>query len=164
MSGTPGEVIPYRRNHFATRLPSDRLYSRSHFWLVESEPGCWRVGLTGFATRMLGEIVEFDFEVKPEDPVEIAQTVGWIEGFKAVSDLICIAKGRFRRSNPDASEDSELICKRPYGQGWLYEIEGSPDPDAVDVHGYVGFLDATIDKMLEKPWQSPTDFAADPNA
>ena len=164
MSGTPAEVISYRRNHFSTRLPAERLYSRSHFWLQSTEPGRWRIGMTGFATRMLGEIVEFDFEVQPESSVEIGQTVGWIEGFKAVSDLICVAAGRFCGSNRGADEVSELICKKPYTLGWLYEVEGTPDPQAVDVHGYVALLDATIDKMLEKPWRSPTDFATDSSA
>jgi hypothetical protein len=28
-------------------------------------------------------------------------------------------------------------------------VSGRPDPDSVDVHGYVAILDATIDKMLE---------------
>ncbi len=30
-----------------------------------SRPGVWRVGLTKFATRMLGDIVEFEFSVAP---------------------------------------------------------------------------------------------------
>jgi len=117
---------------------------------------------------MLGEIVEFDFEVKSGDSVRVGQTVGWIEGFKAVSDLICVVDGQFCESNRLAAEDPEIICKKSYESGWLYEVEGkiSDDCDAgstVDVNGYVEFLDVTIDKMLEKPWQSPTDFAANPN-
>jgi hypothetical protein len=30
----------------------------------------------------------------------------------------------------------------------LYRLQGAPAPDAVDVHGYVAILDATIDRML----------------
>ena len=52
------DLIPYKRSRFQTRLPKNRLYTASHFWLAEVEAGLWRVGFTRFATRMLGEIVE----------------------------------------------------------------------------------------------------------
>src|SRR5262249_54307045 len=47
----------YKRARFLTHLPKDRLYTRSHAWLVEVRPGVWRIGLTKFASRMLGDIV-----------------------------------------------------------------------------------------------------------
>ena len=61
MSADPQDTVRFKRNHFSARLPRDCLYSLSHSWLLEHTPGHWRVGLTTFATRMLGEIVEFDF-------------------------------------------------------------------------------------------------------
>ena len=76
--------------------------------------------------------------------------IGWIEGFKAISDIYCIAEGKFAGGNPALTENIELLGKEPYGAGWLYAIEGKPDSRCMDVHGYVGLLDATIDKMLEK--------------
>ena len=148
------EVVRFKRNHFSARLPRNRLYCLSHSWLLEHAPGHWRVGLTSFATRMLGEIVEFDFEVSSGGKVAVADVIGWIEGFKAVSDVYCAASGVFREVNPAAVENAEVICKDPYGEGWIYSIEGEPDPQAVDVDGYVEQLDKTIDKMLEKPWKS----------
>ena len=78
------------------------------------------------------------------------QIIGWIEGFKAISDIYCIAEGKFAGGNPALTEKIELLGKEPYGAGWLYAIEGKPDPRCMDVHGYLGLLDATIDKMLEK--------------
>ena len=54
------ESLYYRRSRFTTRLPRDRRYSPAHYWLFEESPGIWRVGLTKFATRMLGDIVEFE--------------------------------------------------------------------------------------------------------
>ena len=55
--------IHYKRSRFSTRLPWDRLYTASHFWVLEAEPGRWRVGLTKFAARMLGDVVDLEFEV-----------------------------------------------------------------------------------------------------
>ena len=48
-------MLVYKRNRFATRLPTDRFYTRSHYWLREVEPAVWRIGFTKFATRMLGD-------------------------------------------------------------------------------------------------------------
>jgi glycine cleavage system H protein len=152
---TESHRIHFKRNRFSTWLPSRCLYTPGHFWLDEESSGLWKVGLTGFATRMLGEIVEFDFEVGSGSPVEVATCLGWIEGFKAVSDLYCAGSGVFEGYNETAAADPALICKSSYGDGWLYRLRGRPDSRCVDVHGYIAHLEATIDKLLEKPWQTP---------
>ena len=60
--------------------------------------GCWKksrafgtIGFTKFALRMLGDLVELNLPDTPDLPVEVGQTIGWAEGFKAVSDLYCVA-------------------------------------------------------------------------
>lgn len=141
-------MLEYKRTRFGTRLPENILYTRSHYWLAEPEPGLWRVGFTKFAIRMLGDLVEFQLEPAEGDAVEVGQKAGWIEGFKAVSDIYSVASGTFAGSNPSLKEDITLLESDPYGRGWLYAVHGQPEPEAVDVHGYVGILDATIDKML----------------
>jgi glycine cleavage system H protein len=143
-------TLLYKRARFVTRLPVDRLYSPSHFWIAEHEAGVWRIGFTRFATRMLGEMVEHEFQVETGAPVASGQIIGWIEGFKAISDIYCIAEGKFAGGNSTLTEKIELLSKEPYGAGWLYAIEGRPDSRCMDVHGYTDLLDATIDKMLEK--------------
>jgi glycine cleavage system H protein len=143
-------TLLYKRARFVTRLPVDRLYSPSHFWIAEHEAGVWRVGFTRFATRMLGEIVEHEFQVEVGARVESGQIIGWIEGFKAISDIYSVAEGKFAGGNPALTEKIELLRKEPYDAGWLYAVEGKPASRCTDVHGYVGLLDATIDKMLEK--------------
>ena len=147
--------IGFRRNQFSTRLPAAYLYNPAHYWLCQDADGLWRVGFTGFATRMLGEIVEFEFEVEEGETVEVAQCLGWIEGFKATSDLVSVARGEFAGFNRTVADDPSHICKRPYTRGWLYGVRGEPDALSVDVHGYMAHLEATIDKMLEKPFKTP---------
>jgi glycine cleavage system H protein len=144
----PEKVILYRRNRFQSRLPKGRLYTASHFWLDGEEPGLWRVGFTRFATRMLGDIVEQGFETKPGGAVKVGQTIGWVEGFKALTELYSVADGTFEGGNPEVDGDPSLIDKDPYGRGWLYRVRGTPEPNSVAVEGYIGILDATIDKML----------------
>lgn len=140
--------LSFQRAKFKTRLPLGRLYTPGHMWLRESGDGRWEVGLTRFATRMLGEPVEIDFELEPGAAVERGQPVGWLEGFKAVSDLYAPMEGRFDGGNPGLDTDLDAVRKAPYGAGWLFALRGTPGEDAVDAEGYASFLEATIDRML----------------
>jgi glycine cleavage system H protein len=142
------EAVYYRRSRFTTHLPRDRRYSPAHYWLLEESPGVWRVGFTKFATRMLGDIVEFEFTAAAGAQVTVGIEIGSIEGLKAVSKLFSAGSGRFLGANVDLGHDVTLAESDPYGRGWLYRLQGEPAPDAVDVDGYVAILDATIDKML----------------
>ena len=144
------KTLFYKRAQFVTHLPVDYLYSLSHAWIAQEPGGHWRVGLTKFATRMLGEMVDHGFEAQSGDAVESGQIIGWVEGFKAISDLYCIARGKFAGSNEALRDKVTLISKDPYGAGWLYRVEGEADKSCVDVDGYRAVLDSAIDRILEK--------------
>ena len=96
---TPSD-IHYKRSRFSTRLPWDRLYTASHFWVFEAEPGRWRVGLTKFAARMLGDVVDLEFEVPEGGPIAVGDVIGSLEGFKARTELYAVLQGRFLGGNP----------------------------------------------------------------
>ncbi len=144
------ETSFYKRATFVTHLPADCLYSPSHFWLREIAPGHWRVGFTKFATRMLGEMVEVQWEKAEGAPVNSGEIIGSIEGFKAISDIYCVATGAFCGGNPALRGDIELVSREPYGGGWLYEFRGQPDAKCIDLTAYRALLDTTIDRILEK--------------
>ena len=141
------EELYYRRILFRTRLLGDRVYTPSHFWLQQQDPGIWRVGLTKFASRMLGDIVEIAFEVTDGQRVEIGDSIGWFEGFKARSDLFSVVEGAFLGSNPLLVDRIAVVDDDRYRRGWLYEVRGAPEPDAMDMHSYAALLDETIDRM-----------------
>ena len=142
------KTLHYRRSNFATQLPVAYRYTPSHAWLAEAGGGRWRVGLTKFATRMLGEMVDHGFEAEPGASVACGQIIGWVEGFKAISDLFCVADGRFIGGNPALKEKIALISKHPYDAGWLYEVEGQPEARCLDVYAYRDRLDKTIELLL----------------
>jgi len=144
------QTLYYKRSHFVTQLPVDYRYSASHAWIARQDEKTWRVGLTKFATRMLGEIVDVGFEPAPGAPVKQGDVIGWIEGFKAISDIFSIAEGEFAGANGDLKKEIELISRDCYGRGWLYLVNGQPDPRCVDVQGYRNILDQTIDRILAK--------------
>ncbi|HEX4000439.1 MAG TPA: glycine cleavage system protein H [Pirellulales bacterium] len=147
----PQQTLYYKRARFSSRLPKSYLYTPAHFWLAEIEPKLWRIGFTRFALRMLGDLVEHAWSVAVGDEVSPGQIIGSVEGFKALSDVYCVASGQFVCGNVELERDSSLLDNDPYDRGWLYCVSGTPEPAAVDVVGYTGFLDATIDKMLTKP-------------
>ncbi len=150
MDDSKPAAIEYRRARFSTLLPTNLLYTRAHCWLAQEQEGIWRVGLTKFATRMLGETVDFGFDAQPRAPVEVGQKLGWIEGFKAVSDLYSAAAGLFIGSNPALEREITLINKDPQGAGWVYGVKGTPDPDHLDATRYAAFLDGIIDELWKK--------------
>ena len=93
MTNPRDESIYYRRSRFTTHLPRGRKYSPSHYWLLEESSGVWRVGFTKFATRMLGDIVEFEFSVTSGTNIRFGDTIGTIEGLKAVSSIFAAGTG-----------------------------------------------------------------------
>jgi glycine cleavage system H protein len=127
-----------------------QLYSPSHAWAARQADGAWRVGITKFATRMLGDMVECGWEVQPGAAVACGQVVGWLEGFKAISDVYGIVDGEFLGANPLLKTKSTTVNKDPHGHGWLYAATGTPESRCLDVHAYVKLLDKTIDKILER--------------
>ncbi|MFQ5489149.1 MAG: glycine cleavage system protein H [Phycisphaerae bacterium] len=139
--------VSYKRAKFSTRLPTDRCYTAGHYWLAGHSPGVWRIGLTKFALRFLGELVEYDFEVQPGAELEVGQVIGWLEGFKAVTDLYCPMAGRFAGPNTDLEKTLALVQSDTYDRGWLYSVEGQPSDDCLDATQYAAALDQTIDEM-----------------
>ena len=130
MQYDPTQVILYKRSRFQSRLPKGRLYTASHFWLAEQEPGLWRVGFTRFATRMLGDLVEHGFEVKVGQEIKVGQTIGWVEGFKALTDLYSVADGSFAGPNPDWRKTRRSSTKTPIMPGGSTLSAARPRPTA----------------------------------
>lgn len=145
----PQHTTYFKQARFTTRLPNVYSYARSHYWICEIEPGVLRIGMTKFAARMLGDFVEIGFNVVPGDSVEPGQPIGSIEGFKAVADVYNAVPGVFLGRNPAVEGSPDLVDTDPYDQGWLYQIQGSLGEDLLDVTGYIGVLNATIEKMLK---------------
>jgi glycine cleavage system H protein len=140
--------LQFQRAKFKTKLPQDQLYTQSHMWLREGTPGVWQIGLTRFALRMLGDPVELELEVKPGAAIETGRVVGWLEGFKAVSDLYTPMDGEFAGGNPELDADLDVVKSSSYDRGWLFAMRGTPSDECLDAEGYADFLGSTIDRML----------------
>ncbi len=140
--------LSFRRAKFKTRLPLGRFYTAGHMWLRDDGSGAWEIGLTRFALRMLGEPVDMDFEAKPGDAVERGDVVGWLEGFKALTEIYAPLSGEFGGGNPLLEKEIGTIHSSTYDRGWLFAMTGTPGSDCLPTEGYAAVLDATIDKMM----------------
>lgn len=145
------ELVRYKHARLSARFPKHFRYSRSHYWMSEQGDGLWHVGFTKFATRMLGELVEAEFKVEQGGAIESGQEIGWVEGFKAASDVFCTMEGTFEGMNPALAEDACIIRSSPYVDSYLYAAKGKPEEGNLDVDGYIEHLDALINKMQEDP-------------
>ena len=145
------EYRRFKHSRFSARFPENFRYSRSHYWMSDDEcpQNTWRVGFTKFATRMLGELVEAQWQPAEGEAIEPGQQIGSVEGFKAASDVFSVMKGEFVGGNPILEVDACIVRSSPYGEGWLYEVKGDPEEESLDVDGYIALLEATISKMQE---------------
>ena len=141
----------FKHSRFSARFPENFRYSRSHYWMSGEgcEKGTWRVGFTKFATRMLGELVEVQWNVAKGEVIDPGQSIGPGEGFKSVSDFFSVMHGEFSTGNPVLEVDACIVRASPYLEGWLYEVRGEPEEASLDIDGYIALLDATITKMQE---------------
>lgn len=150
MEDAQPKTIFFKRANFATHLPAEAYYSPSHYWLARQPDGLWRVGFTQFAIRLLGELVDQEFDTPAGTTVKPGAILGWVEGFKAIHDIHCAVDGVFHGGNPDLPGKLGQIHESPYGAGWLYRAAGEPDRACMPALAYSDLLSATIDRMLEQ--------------
>lgn len=143
-----GETVLYQRASFTTRLPADRRYTSSHYWMLEEPEGIWRIGFTKLAAWLMGDLVEHGFSIRGGSAVVVGQEIGWVEGLKAIQTVCSVAKGEFLGAGDEIQADITLLESDPYERGWLYRVRGEPAPNSLDVHGYVAVLDQAIEEAL----------------
>jgi len=155
MEETKSKTIFFKRSTFVTHLPADALYSPSHYWMARDPDGTWRVGFSKFAVRMLGDLVDQAFDVPVGNAIKPGQIIGWIEGFKAISDIYGVIDGTFRGGNPNLKGHLDQVNEAPYGAGWLYRASGEPDRNCMPALDYANLLNTTIDRMLVQQKDPP---------
>ena len=116
-------------------LPEDLKYTAEHEWVRQGD-GALRVGITDFAQDQLGDIVYVSL---PEVGAAVAagDAVGELESTKSVSDVYAPLSGTVSAVNEALDGQPELVNSDPYGEGWLFELEGS------DAGALEGLLDAS---------------------
>ncbi|WP_046755156.1 glycine cleavage system protein GcvH [Kordia jejudonensis] len=118
-------------------VPADLKYTKDHEW-VKIEGDIAIVGITDFAQGELGDIVYVDVETLDEE-VDKDEVFGTVEAVKTVSDLFMPLTGEVIEFNEVLEDDSELVNKDPYGEGWMIKIkikDASEIDDLLDADAY----------------------------
>jgi len=102
-------------------LPVDRKYARNHMWAKEV-PGGWRFGFSAYAVKLLGDLRHVHWSVRPGDMLECGQSIGFVEGSKATSDLFAPVAGTVLELNGLVCADPSLINSDLYEAAWLLSI------------------------------------------
>jgi len=106
---------------------SDLLFSTDHEWVLITGMIA-RIGITDFAQDALGDVVFVQ-------PATLGQKLGAgdsfseVESTKSVSDIYAPLGGVVVAVNEALDADPGLVNSDPYGQGWICELEITPDAD-----------------------------------
>ena len=103
------------------QFPSDVRYTAEHEW-ARLENGVVTVGITGYATDQLGDVV---FVELPQvgKRVEAGKGFGVVEAVKTVSDLYAPVAGEVTAVNAALADNPALVNQSPYGEGWMIRIK-----------------------------------------
>ena len=134
------EPLHFMMGQYKAQIPDDRLYSRRHLWLQESEPGSgrFRVGFTTYSVRLLQDVYFLEWSIDPGTLVRDKQEIGEVESAKAVSSMFPPCAGKVLNFNQQLLKDPSGINADNYGSGWLYEFETTAS--LLSAAGYVEFL------------------------
>jgi len=123
-------------------FPDELKYTAEHEWVRVGDDGgggdsdVATIGITNYAQEALGDIVYVSL---PEVGETLAPgaSVGELESTKSVSDVYAPVSGTVSTVNESLDAQPELVNSDPYGEGWLFELEGS------DAGALEGLLDAS---------------------
>lgn len=124
-------------------FPDDVRYTREHEWAREQD-GVVTVGITGYATEQLGDIV---FVELPEigRKLEAGSVFGVVEAVKTVSDLYAPLAGEVVEVNGALGDDPAAVNREPYGAGWMLRVRPA------DAKAFAGLLSsADYAKVVEE--------------
>lgn len=112
-----------------SQIPSDRVYSDSHEWLLDNGDGTATVGISDHAQNALGDIV---FVEPPHvgDQLSAKQPCAVVESVKAASDIYSPISGEVVAVNTQLNDSPELINGDAHGEGWIFRLRVS-DPSEI---------------------------------
>ncbi len=105
-------------------FPDDLYYHEKYAWAKVEEGNKVRVGMTDIFQKEAGDVVYVDLPFQGDD-VEQGETCGKIQSSKWIGKLISPVSGAILEVNEELEDDSTLINKDPYGDGWIMVLESS---------------------------------------
>jgi glycine cleavage system H protein len=105
-----------------SNVPDDLVYTPEHEYVARTDDAAVvKIGITDYAQGELGDVV-FVRLPKPGDQLEANQAFGEIEAVKAVSELYSPVAGQVVEVNGSLDDDSGVVNRDPYGEGWMIKL------------------------------------------
>lgn len=110
-------------------IPGNLKYTKDHEWALV-EGGVATIGITEYAQGELGDVVYVELPTVG-DTVAKDDSIGTIEAVKTVADVYSPVSGEVVEINETLIDNSELLNKDPYGEGWIVKIKmtDNSEPD-----------------------------------
>ena len=96
-------------------------YAKTDEWL-KVEDGTGTIGISDYAQDQLGDIVYLE-DIEKGKALKQGEAFTTIESVKAVSDMNAPVSGEVLEVNEAILEDTSVINRDPYGQGWIVKIK-----------------------------------------
>jgi glycine cleavage system H protein len=102
-------------------IPDHLRYTNEHEWVLVTETGSVRFGITDYAQDSLGDIV---FVTLPDAGTSVVagENCGEIESTKSVAEVYAPVSGEVIARNDVVETSPETVNADPYGLGWLVEV------------------------------------------
>ena len=124
------EMLSTTVDKFTFRVPTDRMYSAEHLWVLPlpgRDPMRVRVGMSDYLQQRTGDMAFADVE-PAGTRVALGEEFGSVETIKVNLSLACPVAGVIVEINPSLETAPEVVNQDPYGEGWLAVLE-VPDPE-----------------------------------
>ncbi|MBA3044620.1 MAG: glycine cleavage system protein GcvH [Candidatus Thermoplasmatota archaeon] len=105
-------------------MPDDLYYHKEHAWVKILDDGTVKVGMSDFYQKNSGDTTYIDLPFEGDD-VEQGETCGKIQSAKWVGKFVSPLTGKILSVNEDLEDDSTLINKEPYENGWIMTMKPS---------------------------------------
>ena len=132
-------------------MPDELYYHKDHSWARVDRTKV-TVGMTDFFQKEAGDIVFIDLPDE-EDEVSQGEVCGKIQSRKWIGKLVAPVSGEIVEINEDLEEDTSLINKDPYDEGWILVIEAEDlDSELANLmqgEAVIGFIEEEI-KVAEQ--------------
>jgi len=101
-------------------------YHPGHAWALGESPSLVRVGLDDFAARLLGSVSALSLPRRGQW-IRQGQQLATVAKGGGKATLVSPIEGEVRDVNEAVLADPALLCRDPYGEGWLITVHA---PDA----------------------------------
>jgi glycine cleavage system H lipoate-binding protein/ABC-type phosphate transport system substrate-binding protein len=102
--------------------PEGLFFDKTHTWTYMEKDGLIRVGIDDFLQQVTGTITRVIMK-KPGETIRRGEKILTLSKFGKQLNLYSPVSGTIRAQNLKLHENSSLVNKSPYGDGWIYLVE-----------------------------------------